>query len=126
MSENPYAASLVEQERIASPVPPLPQEATAREVFVAWEKLRLLFNGTLAAVTLLGAVTGMGALDNQVWVLSAISFNVLFCVGPVCEGYLTLIGITRRAARVFLFGGGTIAACAMTVAKIVEAHNLSP
>jgi hypothetical protein len=93
------ALPVVEMRNIRAPEP------TAREVFFAWEKLRLAYNAILTIVVL-GRI-GSVALDFVPHLLeAAIMANICFCVGPVAEGYLCWLTLHRRAARyiLFLFG----------------------
>jgi hypothetical protein len=89
-------------------------DATA--VFIAWERLRLVYNGILAAVVLL---LGGGSLvrEPRFWSLligGAIGANVCFCAGICAEGYLALLGLPRRETRAVLFVAGTLLAILLT------------
>ncbi len=93
-------------------VPPVAKGSgeSATEVFIAWERLRLVYNGVLAAFALLiwarwPLRAGIGGLIED-----AIVANVLFCAGMAAEGYLALIGMPRRPARIAIFGLGTLLA----------------
>ena len=91
--------------------------AIAREVFLAWEKLRLVYVAVLATVTLVliespGAVTSRLAIDVVVGALAA---NVLYFAGPLTESYLRWLGYERGWPRWVLFLGGTILAVVFAV-----------
>ncbi len=92
---------------------PLP-EPSARAVFLAWERLRLVYNAALAAVVL--AVAGRDLADPQFHeflIPAALGANLCFCLGPVVEGYLALIGADRLIARWLLFSSGLLLGCVL-------------
>lgn len=98
----------------SEPLVPLTEE-TARSVFLAWEKLRIAFNAILAAVALLSA--GSSISEGAFWlflVRGALEANLCFCLGPVVEGYLRLLGSNRQAARWVVFSLGVTAGCLLT------------
>src|SRR4051812_17084832 len=92
----------------------------ARAVFLAWEKLRVLYNAILVVESV-----GLGA--NQLGVPAfarlllggAIVANLCFCAGIVAEGYLSLLGVPRRGARPVLFVLGTSLAMLLTAVSVV-------
>jgi hypothetical protein len=82
----------------------------AMEVFIAWERLRLIYNAMLFVVVLV-RVTPLGVLFMAPFLLEpAVIANLCFCAGSVGEGYLCLLGIERRFARWAVFILGTLAA----------------
>jgi hypothetical protein len=95
------------------------REPSAREVFAAWEWLRLVYNLILLAVVFgwiccnglhLGVASALPVL--------AVGANLCFCAGPVAEGYLRLLEIDRRWARWAVFVAGTFAAAVMAVGQM--------
>ncbi len=82
-------------------------ELSARELFIAWERLRVPYNLILAVPLLF-----LGATSNGPMFLAyaAITTNVAFCAGPVGENYLTLLRFPRQPTRWLLFGLGTLLA----------------
>ena len=116
---------------------PAELQDSAHANFVAWERLRLYYNGALVAVTLaVGAVAAtvgmaMGTVRDDFWwrviillvfgFLGAIPVNIAFCVGTVAEGYLVRFHLSRRWARLglltlgLLAGAGMAAMTAMTI-----------
>jgi hypothetical protein len=82
-------------------------EPTFMEVFLAWEKLRILYNGLLI-VAVLGIIlkSGFNLLAGIFFVEPAIYANVGFCAGPVAEGYLSWLGFRHPACRWFIFALG--------------------
>jgi hypothetical protein len=116
---------------IAEGMPPLPQtsherpaaedtpsilkkeeEATAQQVFLAWEKLRIAYNVSLLFVVVVRISFGA---DMPHLLLKAIGANVLYCIGPVAEGYLVCLGVPRLPFRWLLFIFGTVVATLITV-----------
>jgi hypothetical protein len=120
LEENPYAASWTPLERTKSPRSESRSGAeSARDVFLAWERLRLLFNVILVVESLF---LGMPHLpDGGFWaflVVSAIMANVCFCAGACAEGYLSLLGFRREAARYIVFAVGTSLSMFLAMALI--------
>lgn len=93
---------------------------TARDVFLAWERLRLVYNGLLGLEVL--AVKPAVLADHTQWgylVGSALGANVCFCAGAAAEGYLDLLGVPRRIGRWLAFGLGCVLAAGVTLASLV-------
>ncbi len=115
-SENPYQASSLAADATA----PRADDATAREVFLAWEKLRLYFNLILLVETLLLGLLAMGLLWPHLpeCLFGALVANACFCLGPVLEGYAEWIGIERGVTRWVIFIVGTLVAMALTFVSV--------
>jgi hypothetical protein len=93
---------------------------SATGVFLAWEKYRLLYNAILAAETCLLASGEFGNIWFWVALIEGVVVaNVCYCVGPVAEGYLSLLGANRKATRIVLFVSGTLLATLLTVLALV-------
>lgn len=106
-SQNPYAAPMVDDVRGEAAV--RADDVSAREVFWAWEKLRLYYNGILVLFVLV--FSGRALFSDSYWVMlitGAFVANLGFCLGPVLEGYSALCGAPRRAARWTIFMIGTV------------------
>jgi hypothetical protein len=87
----------------------------AMEVFIAWEKLRLLYNAILAGLVV-WYLTPFAALHvGPVLLFDALMANLGFCAGPVAEGYLCLLGFPRKPTRWVIFGIGTALAAAQAI-----------
>ncbi len=102
------------------PLAPLTEE-TARSVFLAWEKLRVAFNAVLVVVVLLSA--GSALRDRAFWLFlvgAALQANLCFCLGPVVEGYLSLLGSNRLIARGIVFSLGVMAGSLVTFAAVLS------
>ena len=122
------------QEEVRMPAPPLDDgdreppwrdlakpaaqdDPGAMAVFVAWEKLRLVYNMILAAESML--LMGLGTLFwLPILLQGALLANVCFCAGPVAEGYLCLLGANRTAARWTVFILGILASVVLVWAAI--------
>jgi hypothetical protein len=105
-------------------------DATAKEVFLAWEKLRLSYNIVLLMLTVGGlGLLGTGPakplelLGNLIG--GAVIANVCFCAGPCAEGYLTWIGANRRITRMILFAVGLAVASLLALAEVFR-NNYPP
>jgi len=93
--------------------PGLPSaDDSARAVFLAWERLRLVYNAALGAVVLACAAGDLSDREFRSFLLrDAVAANLCFCFGPVAEGYLALVGVGRRAARYLVFVPGLLLGC---------------
>jgi hypothetical protein len=93
---------------------------SAREVFLAWEKLRVFYCGILAAESLLLGIPHLGELAFwETLIVGAFLANLCFCAGPCAEGYLALFGAGRRAIRFVLWAAGTLLAILLTGAAVL-------
>lgn len=91
---------------------------TARAVFIAWERLRVVYNAILAVLVLAVVRADWGDPEFP-WELARAAFlaNLCFCAGPVAEGYLAVgLGANRQVARWLMFIPGLLLACGLTVA----------
>ena len=83
---------------------------TLKQVFFAWEKLRVLYVLALVAVTLSSLpLEAMKRLD--VWIavaILALGANACYFAGPIAETYLCWFGLRRNIVRSVLFVGGTV------------------
>ena len=89
---------------------------------MAWEKLRLVFNGVLIAWTLFLAIFGGPDLlaTADFWTLATfggIVVNICYFAGPIVETYVTWLGFPMPVLRWVLFFLGTlVCAAAATLA----------
>jgi len=97
---------------------------SAHAAFLAWEKLRLVYNTILLCEVLVtcACIFGWSEFGNMRfwWNLAYCCFaaNVCFCVGPWAEGWLTMLAGDRHAVRAFIFVLGTLFACILAAAAI--------
>lgn len=123
MDPNPYSSPLADSNSIQNPddavsVPTL--GAIARVVFLAWERLRLIYLFVLAVVTLL--MTGAQLMQLQMLALvlgGAVMANLCFFAGPIIETYVRWLGYQRTWVRWFLFVGGLILSMVLTSAALM-------
>jgi hypothetical protein len=117
LDQNPYAAPSLDE-----PLPLVKNasgEPTAREVFLAWEKLRLYYNAILAGLSLFLGLPRLAS--SGFWYTlfqGALIANLCFCLGVALEGYAALFGIPRRPMRLLLFFLGTCLAGGLAVLAI--------
>ncbi len=124
-AENPYSSPLGGgRSLVDDPDGPL-RQGDFRNVFLAWERLRIFFNVVLGFPSTLylisrAATGGLGFAQIAFFAKGAIVANVCFCVAPVIEGYLTwLTGRSARIVRWFLFPIGTLAALWMASGALI-------
>jgi hypothetical protein len=68
------------------------------------------------------AFAGSALREFEFWeqlLLGAFAANVCFCLGPVVEGYLCLVGAPRRVVRWSIFIPGTLFACLVAIGYAV-------
>lgn len=85
------------------------EPVSAAEVFTAWERLRLPYNGLLGLLVVVHVIGGLLAAEATLPLMAraAVGANVCFCAGPVAEGYLDWLGMPRRRGRWLAFGVGS-------------------
>lgn len=92
----------------------------ARRVFLAWEKLRVIYVALLAAPTLWVALERWGDPDVMTHfpvtvVLGAAFANLAYFLGPAVEVYLGWLGFRHWGVRAVLFTAGTLFALLLTL-----------
>lgn len=125
-SDNPYASPV--SQAIEEALPDAASHALgriARATFLAWEKLRLVYVGILAGVTLLlGGLGGPALLSSfSFWanvVEGAIVANLCFFAGPIVETYVTWLGFRAKWLRISMFTLGTLVSCALVFFVVVS------
>ena len=106
-----------------------PQASQKKSIFLAWEKLRIIYNAILAAIVLVFVICDPEMLVLNVRYLVALVYlcvvaNVLFFAGPAVEAYAAWLGFNSKALRLALFGLGTIFAGLLAV--LVMSGTLLP
>jgi len=112
MPDNPYTATPTTS--LESPTEPEGAHrsllATARRVFLAWEKLRIAYVIILALITLL--LIGVSGILNlrllRLIIMGAVAANVAYFAGPTIETYVRWLGYNKIWPRWFMFIGGTL------------------
>ena len=91
-------------------------DKSVRDVFLAWEKLRVLYVALLVFVVLgLDGVRALGDRQSCFAIIEgAVAANVLYFAGPLAEAYFHWLGIRWRWLRMTLFTAGTLLAIGLT------------
>jgi len=109
-----------------------PQAGRTKVIFLAWEKLRIIYNLILTAIVLgfiiydpLMRVWGLRYLLALVYL--CLVANVLFLAGPAVEAYAAWLGFKTTVLRLVLFALGTVlagllACCVMSGALLPFRH----
>ena len=98
-------------------------EPSELRLLLRWEKLRILYNTILAAVTvvtLLIAFPRSMTLSGLFFALAVLCFgaNVCFCLGPVLDGYARRMGMRDKAVTILIFVFGTGFAVLLALAAL--------
>ena len=101
-------------DRAPSGVPDIRKDdVSAMDVFLAWEKLRIVYNGVLVSIVVISILSGRD-FNPFVLIEGALFANLCYCSGPVAEGYCCLFGISRQFARAVIFIVGVLMASVQT------------
>jgi hypothetical protein len=86
------------------------ERESAHAVFAAWEKLRIVYNVILSLVVLscMFRFSRSEVPSLPYLTYCMLMANVCFCLGPVVEGYLAMLGTQRRIVRIAVFSVGTL------------------
>ena len=112
MSENPYTATASDPLMVNFDDKKTDSSllSIARVVFLAWEKLRVVYVMVLALITL--AMTGTSLFSNfgllLLIVVGAVISNIAFFAGPIVETYIRWLGYKKIWPRWLMFGSGTL------------------
>ncbi len=119
MIENPYTTTLTtslnaipEPRDVETSLLPI-----ARGVFLAWEKLRVVYLIILALITILLTVAG-GVLNLAIVrtiILGAVFANVAYFAGPTVETYVRWLGYNRNWPRWVMFICGMLISIILTI-----------
>ena len=127
MTENPFAASVVEDSSPAEQTRSTKLGSIARETFIAWEKLRLVYNAILVplciGLILLAsrATPQPHVTDLMLWascIFGGVVANACYFAGPIIETYVAWLGLPSRTLRYVLFTLGTLFTAVAAVASI--------
>ena len=118
MTDNPYSSPLAETP--SKEVADKDLGTIARETFLAWEKLRIPFNGILISLTL---AMGAGHLHLiEFWgtaIAGGLFVNACYFAGPIVETYVTWLGYRGRRLRYGLFVLGTLFTSAVAAVVMI-------
>lgn len=127
-SQNPYAPPTASEPMARDPLADEPFGSVARRVFLAWEKLRIVYVGILGAITV-GLVVLSGHLTARVVFVvlaGAVAANVLFLAGPAVETYLQWLGYRVSWPRWTMFICGTLLSMILTAGVLLGALGPHP
>ncbi len=98
-----------------------------RATFLQWEKLRIVYNVVLVALTCI-ATFGLKpelAMDPGFWlaaVAAGLAANVCFFIGPMAECYIRWLGYRSPVLTYGLFGAGMAFSSAVTLVAAMFVH----
>lgn len=128
-SPNPYQTPADTEPLETSPDDP--RLAELGRLFVRWEKLRLIYNGILAAVVLLCLPVvylegAMNVLFLGELAVACLGANVCYLAGPAVDGYLTWFGLRHHGITLILFVSGTLLSMALAVFTMANISTGGP
>lgn len=93
-----------------------------RDVFLAWERLRIVYLIILALVTL--TLAGPTVFSNwrlvRLIIKGSVAANVAYFAGPTIETYVRWLGHERTWPRWVMFGCGTLLSVFLTVGVLTS------
>ncbi|MEZ6077097.1 MAG: hypothetical protein R3C56_15945 [Pirellulaceae bacterium] len=119
MTDNPYSSPTTDTtigRKPSTAASGVSIAAVAKPVFIAWERLRVVYVVLLGVFTIVLAIPGVIYNGSQLLTFrglimiaeGAIVANVCFFAGPILETYVRWLGYDRKWVRWFLFAGGTV------------------
>ena len=123
-SENPYSAPISATSESVSSEPAAVSDSiwpVAKRTFLAWEKLRLLYNGILICISVAYALAWSSLFTVEFWlvaVFGGIFCNVCFMLGPFIETYVAWLGFRTYLLRLVFFIAGTLATAVVAIATL--------
>lgn len=97
--------------------------AAIKNIFIAWEKLRILYIIILTVETLyiiLSMIKDIFFLELWLYIIiGAIIANILYLLGPITEYYFYWLGVKHIAIRITLFISGLLLAIFLTFLYLV-------
>lgn len=125
MSDNPYAPA------VETSLPLESQQVSllliAKQTFLAWEKLRLVYLAVLVPFTLL--LTGEALFQVEVfWLVigGGVFANLCYFAGPLVETYVRWLGYQQRWPRWCLFITGTLFTMALAIVSLAVLQFPTP
>lgn len=122
MTENPYVtpAASSDGEQMAKDSPESLSQI-ARQTFLAWERLRVLYAILLAMLTVLLAGPDLLRLRTLGLIVEgAIVANLCYFAGPALETYVRWLGYHGKWFRWLLFVGGTCLTAMLAILTLVN------
>ncbi len=115
MSKNPYTSPSASPAMEARAANDASGSSFAKPVFLAWERLRVLYVIllTVLSVSIVGP-SGLTSAQSFIRLMEgAVAANLLFFAGPITETYIRWLGYNRPWVRWALFLGGTLLSSAL-------------
>ncbi len=130
MSLNPYQP-VDDSVHAEETLPHIPLDQLARRIFVAWERLRIVYNAILT-VTVICAVgiylawyrpasVALGGFFGIV--VPVVGANLCFFAGPVLETYVAWLGLRTHTLRMVLMFFGTALSMLIAIAWVIALLN---
>lgn len=119
MNDNPYAIST--EQSVETFDAKLPNDESllsiAKTVFLAWEKLRVIYLCILTLLTFfLVGFSGMFNFSLMISIMFGAFFaNAFYFAGPVIDTYIRWLGYTHSWPRWVMFVGGTILSIVLAI-----------
>ncbi len=130
MSLNPYQP-VEDQVHAEENLPHIPLDQLARRIFVAWERLRIVYNAILA-VTVICVVAVYFAQYRPASlplsgffgiIVPVVGANLCFFAGPIVETYVAWLGLRTETLRMVLMFFGTALSMMIAVAWVIALLN---
>ncbi|MBL8809785.1 MAG: hypothetical protein JNM43_06370 [Planctomycetaceae bacterium] len=114
MSLSPYQPS-EDQTHVEETLPHVPLDQLARRIFLAWERLRIVYNSVLVITVLcVGTIyylqyrpTALPLTGILGIIIPCIGANLCFFAGPIVETYVAWLGNRTETLRLILMLLGT-------------------
>ena len=125
-NENPYSAPISDPLKSAAVEPAVVSDSiwpVAKRTFLAWEKLRLVYNGILIFMSVAYALAWSSLFTIEFWLVAifgAIVCNVCFMLGPILETYIAWLGFRTRELRLVFLTLGTLATAGVALAILTS------
>ena len=126
--ENPYATAESSEEHNPLSAASVTLAQTARQIFLAWERQRPVYNGVVATVACTMSLLDLHRTVASVrfWVsviIGGVFANICYLAAPLLETYATWLGYRGSLLRTVLFILGTLLTLVLAMA-VVAAHML--
>lgn len=130
MSLNPYQP-VDDPVHTEEALPHIPLDQLARRIFVAWERLRIVYNAILA-VTVVCVVaiyflqyrpTSIPLFGFLGIVVPVVGANLCFFAGPIVETYVAWLGLRTETLRMVLMFFGTALSMLIAIAWVIALLN---
>lgn len=130
MSLNPYQPG-DDQVHAEETLPHISLDRLARRIFIAWERLRLVYNAILAITVICVATVAYVQYQPTSIPLSGffgtivpvVGANLCFFAGPIVETYVAWLGFRTETLRLVLMFFGTALSMMIAIAWVIALLN---